>query len=407
MSVKINLPGKEDVREIAGEIAAQTAAMKAYFAAAQSGLTFVQTWAEFKHLCQLGTIKKYFAVGDQLKCQKGGKDILWDIVHIGDNEDGSNYVILQTHYCLDDTMEFDPREAIFRAQSELPAGTYHFTPSIAGISDTSWTSADKSGWSKTWQFTTTKSVPKGGQICFTTQNDLNSDISTYGISTYSDPASKTAIESVTVSEGTGGTDLATLGVVNHAQRICFGYNRWAQSTLRQWLNSDAAASAWFAAQHDFQRPPHYDTTAGFMNDLDEDFKAVVTKSKIVTDINLISDKGGHDTTYDYFFLPCIKNLNGGDNFKDGPGSAVQDVEDADVWDYYLKYRQDGKTGANTEADANRIKGPASGGTWSWWERSPNPSVAYDVRYVGGDSGICWWRRWACYWLGVAPACRIN
>ena len=97
MSIKINLPGKEDVREIAGEIATQTAVMKAYFSAAQSGLTFVQTWAEFKHLCQLGTIKKYFAVGDQLKCQKGGKDLLWDIVHIGDNEDGSNYVILQTH----------------------------------------------------------------------------------------------------------------------------------------------------------------------------------------------------------------------------------------------------------------------------------------------------------------------
>lgn len=57
MSTLINLPGKEDVRQIAGEIAAQTAALKAYFAAAQSGLTFVQTWAEFKHLCQLGTIK--------------------------------------------------------------------------------------------------------------------------------------------------------------------------------------------------------------------------------------------------------------------------------------------------------------------------------------------------------------
>lgn len=406
MSVKINLPGKEDVREIAGEIAAQTAVMKAYFSAAQSGLTFVQTWAEFKHLCQLGTIKKYFAVGDQLKCQKGGKDLLWDIVHIGDNEDGSNYVILQTHYCLDDTMEFDPREAIFRAQSEFPAGTYHFTPSVVGITDISWTSPDKSGWSKTWQFTTSKTLPKGGQICFTSYKDHNTDLSTWGISTYSDPASTTAIESVALSEGTGGTDLATLGAVNHAQRICYGYNRWAQSTLRQWLNSDAAAS-WFSAQHDFQRPPHYASTNGFMSDLDTDFKAVVTKSKIITDINLISDKGGHDTTYDYFFLPCIKNLNGGDNFKDGPGSAVQDIEDTDVWEYYLKYRQDGKTGVNAEADANRIKGPASGGTWSWWERSPSPSHACHVRYVRGDSGICWWSGGAYGWAGVAPACRIN
>lgn len=407
MSTLINLPGKEDVRQIAGEIAAQTAALKAYFAAAQSGLTFVQTWAEFKHLCQLGTIKKYFSVGDQLKCQKGGQDLLWDIVHIGENTDGSNYVILQTHYCLSDTMEFDPREAIFRASADLPAGTYHFTASLAGVTDTNWTSPDKSGWSKTWQFTTSKTLPKGGQICFTSPKDYNTDLSTWGISTYSDPASTTAIEAVALSEGTGGTDLATLGAVNHAQRICYGYNRWAQSTLRQWLNSDAAAASWFSAQHDFQRPPHYASTNGFMSDLDTDFKAVVTKSKIITDINLISDKGGHDTTYDYFYLPCIKNLNGGDNFKDGPGSAVQDVEDADVWDYYLKCRQDGKTGANTEADANRIKGPASGGTWSWWERSPNPSSACGVRGVNRDSGVCWWDDRAYVWPGVAPACRIN
>lgn len=144
-----------------------------------------------------------------------------------------------------------------------------------------------------------------------------------------------------------------------------------------------------------------------MNDLDADFKAVVTKSKIITDINIISDNGGHDTTYDYFFLPCIKNLNGGDNFKDAPGSAVQDIEDTGVWDYYLKYRQDGKTGTNTESDANRIKGPASGGTWNLWERSPHPSDAYGVRFVVGDSGICWWFGRACDWRGVAPACRIN
>lgn len=407
MSTLINLPGKEDVRQIAGEIAAQTATLKAYFAAAQSGLTFVQTWAEFKHLCQLGTIKKYFSVGDQLKCQKGGEDLLWDIVHIGENMDGSNYVILQTHYCLPETMEFDPEEAIFRASADLPAGTYHFTVSLEGVADTNWTSADKSGWSKTWQFTTSKTLPKGGQICFTSPKNYNTDLSTWGISTYSNPASTTAIESVALSEGTGGTDLATLGAVNHAQRICYGYNRWAQSTLRQWLNSDAAASSWFSAQHDFQRPPHYASANGFMSDLDTDFKAVVTKSKIITDINLISDKGGHDTTYDYFYLPCIKNLNGGDNFEDSPGSVVQDVEDTEVWDYYLKYRQDGKTGANAEADANRIKGTASGGTQNWWERSLVPSLAFSVRLVDRDSGVCYSNIRAQVLNGVAPACRIN
>lgn len=402
----INLPGKEDVAEIAAAVEKQNDILKKYFSAVQTGLDFATTWAEFKNLCRLGAIRRYYSAGDQLKCKKGTDTLTWDIVHIGDNEDGSNYVILQLHYCLKETMEFDPREAIFRAPSELPAGTYHFTTSLAGITDTSWTSSEKSGWSKNWQFTTTSAVPKGGQICFAKGMDWNTDLSTIGISTYSDPTSTTAIETVTLSEGTEGTDLATLGTINHAQKICNGYNRWSLSTLRQWLNSDAAAGKWFSAQHDFQRSPLYAAFAGFMNDLDDDFKAVISKSKIITDINKISDSGGHDTTQDYFFLPCIKNLNGGDNFYDSPTSAVQDIEDDVVWDYYLKLRQDGKTGKNTEADANRIKGPANGGTYSWWERSPFCAHAHSVRYVRGD-GICWWTSLACNWCGVAPACRIN
>ena len=403
----IRLPRDTDVKAISGELAKQNEILKAYFSTAQSDVSFVSTWAEFKHLCQLGTIGKYFNVGDQLKCQKGGKDLLWDIVHIGASEDGSNYVILQTHYCLDSTMQFDPREAIFRTTDELPAGTYHFTTSTAGVTDTSWTSPEKSGWSKTWQFKTAKSIPKGGQVCFKTQKDWNSDISAFGIATYSGPDSTTIIESVDVAEGSAGTDLSTLGVINHAQRICYGYNRWAQSPLRQWLNSEAAASAWFEAQHDFQRIPDYGVKAGFMNDLDADFKAVITKSRIITDINKISDNGGHDTTYDYFFLPCIKNLNGGDNYYSSPGSAVQDIEDTDVWEYYLKFRQDGGTGANLDADANRLKGPASGGNWYWWQRSPYPAHAYSARSVDGTSGAVQWCSGAYAWYGVAPACRIN
>lgn len=402
-----NFPRREDYTRIAAAIESQNQLLGNHFKAA--GESVARTWEGFRNLCRAGGIRTYYGVGDQLQCKKGDTTLTWDIVHIGNVEEtGGNYVILQTHDCLPmDTMEFDNREAIFQAKSDLPAGTYHFTTSTAGITDTSWTDSNKSGWSKTWQFTTTKVVPAGGQICFAKGTDWNADLSTCGIATYSKQTDTTALETATLAEGTGGTDLATLGTINHAQRICYGYNRWSQSGLRQWLNSKASAGAWWSPRNDFDRPEHYATWAGFMNDLDADFFAVVAKSNIVTDINKISDSGGHDTTQDYFFLPAMVNLNGGDNFYDDPSSAVQDIEDTVVWDYYTKFRRDGKTGTNPEQDDNRRKYRQGSSTeWSWWERSPHCSLAYVVRIVA-DGGRTWWGRGAYGWCGVAPACRIE
>lgn len=403
----VNFPRREDYTRIAAAIESQNDIFRNHFKTA--GESAVRSWEGFRNLCRAGGIRTYYGVGDQLQCKKGDTTLIWDIVHIGNVEEtGGNYVILQTHDCLPmDTMEFDNREAIFRTKSDLPAGTYHFTASVAGITDPSWTDSSKSGWSKSWQFTTTKAVPAGGQVCFAKGMDWNTSLAPLGIATYSKQTDTTALETVTLAEGTNGTDLATLGTINHAQRICYGYNRWSQSGLRQWLNSKAGAGAWWSPRNDFDRPEHYTTWAGFMNDLDDDFLAVVAKSNLVTDINKISDAGGHDTTQDYFFLPAMVNLNGGDNFYNNPGSAVQDIEDTVVWDYYTKFRRDGKTGTNAGQDDNRRKYRKGSSTeWSWWERSPNCGNAYNVRYVAGG-GRTWWYYFAYLWRGVAPACRIE
>lgn len=403
----VNFPRREDYTRIAAAIESQNELLKNHFKAA--GESVARSWEGFRNLCRTGGVRAYYAVGDQLQCKKGDTTLTWDIVHIGNVEKtGGNYVILQTHDCLPmDTMAFDNREAIFRAKSDIPVGTYHFTTSTAGITDPNWTNASKSGWTKNWQFTTTKVVPAGGQVCFAKDMDWTTNLAPLGIATYSKPTDTTALETVTLAEGANGTDLATLGTINHAQRICYGYNRWSQSGLRQWLNSKAGAGAWWSPRNDFDRPEPYTTWAGFMNDLDDDFLAVVAKSNLVTDINKISDAGGHDTTQDYFFLPAMVNLNGGDNFYNIPGSAVQDIEDTVVWDYYTKFRRDGKTGTNAEQDDNRRKYRQGSSTeWSWWERSPNCDYACLVRYVT-DGGRTWWHYGACYGYGVTPACRIE
>lgn len=400
----ISTPRREDIQGIAGAITEFTEAYKEAEKAKNQDLHFTKSWEGFKKLCQTGAVSRFFAVGDQLECQYNGKDLVWDIVHIGDKEDGSKYVILQTHNCLDDTMPFDEREAIFKAPAELPAGTYHFKTPLTGVTETNWTDPKKSGWSKTWQFTTTKAVPKGGIITFGNTADYNVDIATRKIVTRAAPESDANIETLSLTEGTEGTDLATLGTVNHAQRVCYGYNRWRDSDIRQWLNSDAEAGKWWSQRNDFDtRITTMYGAAGFMHGLDEDFRAVITKSKITTNTNKITEDGSNDTTYDYFFLPTMKNLNAGDQDSANP-------EDTVIWDYYQKFRQDGKTGENSGRDPNRLKGKSTGGYIWWWERSPYAGNAFNVRHVKPDvgyEGVAYWSRHAYYWHGVAPACRIN
>ena len=122
--ITINTPRSEDVKAIAAAIVEQTAALKDYFKAVQPDVDFARSWAGFKALCQQGAVGRYFNVGDQLQCNKGSDTLTWDIVHIGTRDDGQNYVILQMHDCYGkDTMEFDAREAIFKATADIPAGT--------------------------------------------------------------------------------------------------------------------------------------------------------------------------------------------------------------------------------------------------------------------------------------------
>ena len=80
--------------------------------------------------------------------------------------------------------------------------------------------------------------------------------------------------------------------------------------------------------------------------MDSDFKAVITKSKLITALNSQSDNGGYETTYDYFFLPSAKNLNARD---DSGGEDANTV----IWDYYIKFRQDGKVGVSADKDPNK------------------------------------------------------
>ena len=396
----INTPRREDVNGITSAILKQNSLLEQYFRVTQSAFSTVATWKEFKEICESGAAKKFFSIGDQYQCNKGGTTITWDLVHIGDNDDGSNYAVLYAHDLIGPNMQHCRRQALFYATSEVPAGTYHFTPVTTNITGTEWGAGGE--WGKTMQITTTKAIPKGGQITF--KDDLGWNESSYhfykpwstgaALITVSGPTSDTPIEELTPTKGSSGTDLTTLGEVNWSQRAAAGYDRWRDSDVRMYLNSKAEAGKWWSATSGFSRINGSASIAGFMNDIDSDFLDVLSKVKLKTDTNKITDSGIQDITYDTFFLPCRANLNYGNNDENNPESTVD-------FDYYTKFRQDGKTGTNTGSDDNRLK---SNGEW-YHLRSPNVRDAHVVFLVHNHGILV--GDYASVGYRLAPACCIN
>ena len=281
-----------------------------------------ENYSDIKEIVQQGLADKVFRIGDQIitKWSDGTNeyDLPWDVVDIADvvnaNGDTVPGLWLQAHWALPG-VQFDASEAIYYAESGLPAGTYHFS-----FGET-WGTNVVSG--KSYQFALTQAVPAGGQIVVGTASSIytwgapDQNPSNWRVYTFSDFSSVTPIETVTPVEGTDGTDLGTMtsnikyasSGINNLQRCGYGYNRWSQSAMRQWLNSSAAAGAWQSAQNVYDRPAQQlATMRGFMAGLSEEFVAVIDPVQVVTALNTKSDSdiGTTETTLDRFFLASLE-----------------------------------------------------------------------------------------------------
>lgn len=277
------------------------------------------TWSDIQRIVQNGVAPDWFAIGDQLEIGWNGNTLEWDVVSFDDVELQNGNIVpgmwLQSHYAMEG-IQFDASEAIYIASSALPAGTYNFTIG------TTWGSNCVAG--KTYQFTTTKEIPVGGQIAVGKNNDWYTwgapDVapSNWRVHTFSSNADTTPLESnLTLIEGSGGTALGSVASnikygtsgMNNLQRAAYGYNRWSQSANRQYYNSSAASGAWWTPQNPFDRAPQQlASQAGFMAGFDSDFLAVLKPIKVVTALNTVSDTdiGTSEATYDTFFLPSLE-----------------------------------------------------------------------------------------------------
>ena len=277
---------------------------------------------EIHAIVQSGEAPNVFREGDQLMLNwsDGTNDYVlpWDIVHFGNVElqDGETRpgMFLQSHYAMQG-VQFSASQAIKKVSEATAAGTFHFTIG------TNWgTHCVKD---KVYQFTTTQQIPAGGQIVigsnssFYTWGAPDVSPSNWRVYTFASASSTTPIETLTLTEGSGGTDLGTLssstkfgaaGLTN-LQSAAYGYNRWSHSANRQYYNSRAAKNAWWTAQHDCDRPPEQlGTVRGFAAGFDEAFLNIIKPIKVVTALNTVTDDGigTSEVTYDTFFLPALE-----------------------------------------------------------------------------------------------------
>ena len=230
-------------------------------------------------------------------------------------------MILQWHYATPFGVQFSQNQAFYVCANALPAGDYYFEIG------TNWGNNCHAGYK--YKFTTTQTIPAGGQIQLGKSNSETSALpdtasSQWRVRTYSSADSQTPLEILTLEEYTSGTPTGTsLGsltsstkyntVLNNLYSSGYGHNRWKNSAVRQFLNSDATKGNWFTIPDDdvfVRKPDQLASKDGFLKGVEADLLAVIKPIKVATAINTNRDSevGTWDYTYDKFFLPSMEQV---------------------------------------------------------------------------------------------------
>ena len=191
----------------------------------------------------------------------------------------------------------------------------------------------------------------------------------------------------------------------NSDRINYGNNRYIYSNIRQWLNSSAAAGAWYTAQHSADAAPTsanvwsstnaYDTIAGFLNAFTANERAALLDTTITVGKSS-TDGGGTETCTDKIFLLSCTEVNLSGDHTCGSKLAIFSDNSSRI----------ATVTAECVANSNYSSNPASGAAWYYWLRDAYAGSAYGARrvFTGGTlSG-----GHACYGdYGLRPACNLS
>lgn len=179
---------------------------------------------------------------------------------------------------------------------------------------------------------------------------------------------------------------------SNSDREQYGNNRYQHSNILQWLNSNAAAGAWYSAKHSADAPPtnenvwnnynEYDAWAGFLAMLDPKFVAELLTTTQTVARNTVTDGGSYETVTSKMFLPSTTEvgLANENNIAEGTLLALFSNDASRV---AYPTAQCVSNSEYTNSNFSTSKG------WYWWLRTPNSSFAAFVRrvYSGGSLSL--------------------
>ena len=374
-------------------------------ARAQTGVVEEMDYNGIKAVVAAGNAPAVFPVGTQLVNTYTGKDgkvydCPWDVVKTDDIAEGETgttapAMVLQMHYASLEDIQFSAYQAFFVVpEAGLVAGTYNVKMGL------DWGTNVKNG--TVYQFTLIKNAPAGARLTGF-YNAPDTAPTSWKVYVYKDQNKSELLETCSVSAGEAGTNLGTFlakpnGNLNGLHPVGYGDNRWWKSAYRQYLNSDAAAGGWWTPQDDWDmKPDQADTVPGFLAGFSDDFKLALTRTKVVTYGNTVSDDGSAVVTYDKIFLPSLQEIY----------CSPQVSGEGEFWPYWKE-----RTGAKTPQAplkpyplritrdlAQRTVGR------NVRLRSANRGTGNIAFYVSSSGGVGTW--YAIYTHRCAPACEMT
>ena len=196
---------------------------------------------------------------------------------------------------------------------------------------------------------------------------------------------------------------------SNSDRKQYGNNRYQYSNILQWLNSNAAAGAWYSAKHSADAPPtnanvwnnynEYDAWAGFLAMLDPKFVAELLTTTQTVARNTVTDGGSYETVTSKMFLPSTTEvgLANENNIAEGTLLALFSNDASRV---AYPTAQCVSNSEYTNSNFSTSKG------WYWWLRTPRSADAYDVRSVLSVGSL---NNYHAYYgnYGVRPLCNLS
>lgn len=196
---------------------------------------------------------------------------------------------------------------------------------------------------------------------------------------------------------------------SNSDRKNYGNNRHIYSNLLQWLNSNAAAGAWYSAKHSADQAPTtknthvtynpYTSWAGFLAMLDPKFVAELMETTL-TVVKSSTDGGSYETFKAKMFLASTTEVGLANENNIAEGSLLALFSnDASRVAYPTAQ-------CVNNADGYTNSGFATSKGWYWWLRTPYSSSASYVRHVYSDGSLV--DNYAYYGsFGVRPLCNLK